>query len=187
AQPLSLDRFGEPLHRFDAFTLSGCNLRPTSRGTVRVSHRSVSAQPEIAPNYLSTPEDRHVAADILRATRRLVEQPALGRYHPEEYLPGAQVGDGEEELVQAAGEIGTTIFHPVGTARMGRRDDPGAVVDGRLRVFGLGGLRVIDASVMPHIVSGNTSTPTIMIAQKGAEMMLEDARNGVPVRQILAR
>ena len=177
-QPLSLDRFGEPLHRFPAVTVSACNLRPTSRGTIRLRSADPSAKPVIAPNYLSTPEDRRVAADAIRVTRRLMRQPALQPYRPEEYLPGPGVGDDEASLAKAAGDIGTTIFHPVGTAKMGLPSDPMAVVDERLRVFGLEGLRVVDASVMPTITSGNTNTPTLMIADKAAAMMIEDARKG---------
>ena len=174
-QPLSLDRFGEPLHRFPAITVSACNLRPTSRGTVRPRSADPAAPPLIAPHYLSTEADRRVAAEALRATRRLMAQPALARFRPEEYLPGPGVGDDDASLAKAAGDIGTTIFHPVGTARMGTPDDPEAVVDARLRVFGVAGLRVIDASIMPTITSGNTNTPTAGIAEKGAEMVLEDA------------
>ncbi len=175
-QPLSLDRFGEPLHRFPAITVSACNLRPTSRGTVRPRSADPAAAPLIAPNYLSTAADRHVAADAIRATRRLMAQPALARFRPEEYLPGPSVGDDDASLAQAAGDIGTTIFHPVGTAKMGTADDAQAVVDERLRLHGLAGLRVIDASIMPTITSGNTNTPTAGIAEKGAEMVLADAR-----------
>jgi choline dehydrogenase len=175
-QPLSLDRFGTPLHRFPAITVSPCNLRPSSRGTVRLTSADLAAAPEIRPNYLSTDEDRRVAADAIRLTRRLMRQPALARYHPEEFRPGPAVSDDDAELIHAAGDIGTTIFHPVGTAKMGLVSDPLAVVDERLRVHGLAGLRVIDASVMPTITSGNTNTPTIMIAAKGAAMVLEDAR-----------
>ncbi|MBI3199012.1 MAG: GMC family oxidoreductase N-terminal domain-containing protein [Rhodospirillales bacterium] len=175
-QPLSLDRFGEPLHRFAAVTVSACNLRPTSRGTIRLSSADPAAKPRIAPNYLSTPEDRRVAADAIRVTRRLMKQPALEAYRPEEYLPGPGVGDDEASLAKAAGDIGTTIFHPIGTAKMGLPSDPTAVVDARLRVFGLEGLRVVDASVMPTITSGNTNTPTIMIADKAAQMVIEDGR-----------
>jgi choline dehydrogenase len=171
-QPLSLDKFGEPLHRFPAITVSACNLRPTSRGTIRLRSADPSAKPMIAPNYLSTPEDRRVAADAIRVTRRLMKQPALQPYHPEEYLPGPSVGDDDASLAKAAGDIGTTIFHPIGTAKMGLPSDPMAVVDERLRVMGLDGLRVVDASVMPSITSGNTNTPTIMIADKAAEMIL---------------
>ncbi len=175
-QPLSLDKFGEPLHRFPAITVSACNLRPTSRGTVRLRSGDPAAKPIIAPNYLSTPEDRRVAADAIRVTRRLMKQPAMQAYRPEEYLPGASVGDDEASLAKAAGDIGTTIFHPVGTAKMGLPSDPMTVVDNRLRVIGLERLRVVDASVMPTITSGNTNTPTIMIADKAAQMMIEEGR-----------
>jgi choline dehydrogenase-like flavoprotein len=175
-QPLSLDKFGEPLHRFPAITVSACNLRPTSRGTIRLRSADPSAKPVIAPNYLGTYEDRTVAADAIRVTRRLMRQPAMQPYHPEEYLPGPSVGDDDASLAKAAGDIGTTIFHPVGTAKMGLPSDPHAVVDERLRVMGLQGLRVIDASVMPTITSGNTNTPTIMIADKAAGMVLADNR-----------
>lgn len=177
-QPLSLDKFGEPLHRFPAITVSACNLRPTSRGTVRLRSADPSAKPIIAPNYLATYEDRTVAADAIRVTRRLMRQPAMQPYRPEEYLPGASVGDDDASLAKAAGDIGTTIFHPVGTAKMGLPSDPHAVVDERLRVIGLQGLRVIDASVMPTITSGNTNTPTIMIADKAAAMVLADGKQG---------
>jgi choline dehydrogenase-like flavoprotein len=173
-QPLSLDKFGEPLHRFPAMTVSACNLRPTSRGTIRLRSADPSAKPMIAPNYLATIEDRRVAADAIRVTRRLMRQHAMQPYRPEEYLPGAGVGDDDASLAKAAGDIGTTIFHPVGTAKMGLPSDPMAVVDGRLRVMGLDRLRVIDASVMPTITSGNTNTPTIMIADKAARMVIED-------------
>jgi choline dehydrogenase len=178
-QPLSLDRFGEPLHRFPAITVSACNLRPTSRGTIRLRSADPADKPLIAPNYLSTPEDRRVAADAIRVTRRLMKQPAMQPYRPEEYLPGPGVGDDDASLAKAAGDIGTTIFHPIGTAKMGLPSDPMAVVDERLRVFGLERLRVVDASVMPTITSGNTNTPTIMIADKAASMMIEDARSRV--------
>ncbi|MBS0221893.1 MAG: GMC family oxidoreductase N-terminal domain-containing protein [Proteobacteria bacterium] len=177
-QPLSLDKFGDPLHRFPAVTISACNLRPTSRGTIRLRSADPLAKPMIAPNYLSTFEDKRVAADAIRVTRRLMRQPALQPYRPEEYLPGAGIGDDEASLAKAAGDIGTTIFHPVGTAKMGLPSDPTAVVDERLRVIGLEGLRVVDASVMPTITSGNTNTPTIMIADKAAGMIIEDARTG---------
>jgi choline dehydrogenase-like flavoprotein len=175
-QPLSLDRFGEPLHRFPAITVSACNLRPTSRGTIRLRSADPADKPVIAPNYLSTPEDRRVAADAIRVTRRLMKQPAMQPYTPEEYLPGPTVGDDDASLAKAAGDIGTTIFHPIGTAKMGLPSDPLAVVDERLRVFGLERLRVVDASVMPTITSGNTNTPTIMIADKAAAMIKEDAK-----------
>jgi choline dehydrogenase len=175
-QPLSLDRFGEPLHRFPAVTVSACNLRPTSRGTIRLRSADPAVAPLIAPNYLATDADRRVAADAIRVTRRLMAQPALRAFRPAEYLPGPGVGDDDASLAKAAGDIGTTIFHPVGTAKMGLPSDRLAVVDERLRVIGLERLRVIDASVMPTITSGNTNTPTIMIAEKGARFVLEDGR-----------
>jgi choline dehydrogenase len=175
-QPLSLDRFGEPLHAFAAFTASVCNVQPTSRGELRLRSRDPDAPPAICPNYLATDEDRRVAADSLRLARCIVAQPALRRFQPQEYLPGPGVGDDDASLVTAAGDIGTTIFHPVGTAKMGRETDPFAVVDERLRVFGVEGLRVVDASVMPTITSGNTNAPTMMIAEKGAALILDDAR-----------
>jgi len=170
-QPLSLDAFGQPLHRFPAFTASVCNLNPTSRGHVRITSAEPEAAPAIAPNYLSTPEDRQVAADSLRVTRRIVAQPALARYQPEEYKPGVQFQT-DEELARLAGDIASTIFHPVGTTRMGRANDPLAVVDSHLRVRGVAGLRVVDAGVMPTITSGNTNSPTLMIAEKAARWML---------------
>jgi choline dehydrogenase len=175
-QPLSLDRFGEPLHRFPAVTVSACNLRPTSRGEIRLRSADPAAAPVIAPNYLATVADRRVAADAIRVTRRLMAQQALRAFRPTEYLPGPGVGDDDASLAKAAGDIGTTIFHPVGTAKMGLPSDPSAVVDERLRMIGLERLRVIDASVMPTITSGNTNTPTIMIAEKGARFVLEDGR-----------
>lgn len=168
-QPLSLDKFGDPLHRFPAITVAACNLRPSSRGTIRINSPDPAAAPIIDPNYLATEEDRQVAADAIRVTRRLMQQPALARFKPDEYLPGPAYADAD--LARAAGDIGTTIFHPVGTAKMGPARDPMAVVDSALSVHGLSGLRVIDASVMPTITSGNTNTPTIMIAAKGAEMI----------------
>jgi choline dehydrogenase-like flavoprotein len=175
-QPLSLDKFGDPLHRFAAITVSACNLRPTSRGEIRLRSATPDAPPIIAPHYLTTDQDRSVAADAIRTTRRLMLQPALQRYQPTEYLPGPSVGDDDASLAKAAGDIGTTIFHPVGTAKMGLPSDPLAVVDERLRFYGIDGLRVIDASVMPTITSGNTNTPTAMIAEKGAAMIVEDSR-----------
>ena len=175
-QPLSLDKFGDPLHRFPAITVSACNLRPTSRGTVRIRSSRIDEAPMIAPNYLSTDQDRRVAADAIRTTRRLMQQPVLQKYSPSEYLPGPSVGDDDASLAKAAGDIGTTIFHPVGTAKMGLASDPSAVVDERLRFFGISGLRIADASVMPTITSGNTNTPTAMIAEKAAAMILEDSR-----------
>jgi choline dehydrogenase len=177
-QPLSLERFGEPLHTFPAFTASVCNLQPTSRGELRLRSADPTAPPAISPNYLSTDEDRRVAADSLRVTRHIVAQPALARFKPREYLPGPSTSDDDASLIKAAGDIGTTIFHPVGTAKMGRQSDPLAVVDDRLRVIGVEGLRVIDASVMPTITSGNTNAPTMMIAEKGAAFIIEDAKRG---------
>jgi len=174
-QPLSLDKFGDPLHRFPAFTASVCNLRPTSRGYVRIESPDPRAAPAIQPNYLATPEDHRVAADSLRLTRRIARAGALARYQPEEFLPGPQV-QSDAELVKAAGDVGTTIFHPVGSCRMGRGDDPAAVVDPRLRVRGLDGLRVVDASIMPAITSGNTNSPTLMIAERGADMLRADRK-----------
>ncbi|MCB9992443.1 MAG: GMC family oxidoreductase N-terminal domain-containing protein [Hyphomicrobiaceae bacterium] len=171
-QPLSLDKFGDPLHRFPAVTVSACNLRPTSRGTVRITSPEIGAHPEIAPNYLSTENDRLIAAEAIRLTRRLMSQNRLKQYQPEEYLPGPAVGDSPEELAKAAGDIGTTIFHPVSTCKMGLESDPMAVVDKDLKFFGLEGLRIADASVMPTITSGNTNTPTIMIAEKASEAIL---------------
>jgi len=175
-QPLSLDRFGEPLHTFPAFTASVANLQPTSRGSIRLRSPDAAVAPAIQPNYLSTEQDRRVAAQSIRVTRRIVAQPALAPFHPTEYLPGAGVDDDEATLVKAAGDIGTTIFHPVGTAKMGLPSDPMMVVDERLRVAGVERLRVIDASAMPTITSGNTNAPTMMIAEKGAAMVLADAR-----------
>ncbi len=172
-QPLTLDKFGDPLHPFPGFTASVCNLRPTSRGHIRIKGPDPLAAPAIRPNYLSTPEDRQVAADAIRLTRRIAAGQALARFSPEEFRPGPQISS-DEDLARAAGDIATTIFHPVGTCKMGQ--DPMAVVDERLRVRGIDGLRVIDASIMPTITSGNTNSPTIMIAEKGAAMMIEDAR-----------
>jgi choline dehydrogenase-like flavoprotein len=176
-QPLSLDRFGEPLHTFPAFTASVCNVRPTSRGAVWLRSRDPAEAPRIKPNYLATDEDRRIAANAIRLTRRIVAQPALQKFHPDEYLPGPQLRDDDEQaLIKAAGDIGTTIFHPIGTAKMGLASDPMTVVDGRLRVAGIERLRVVDASVMPTITSGNTNAPTMMIAEKGAAMIRADAK-----------
>jgi choline dehydrogenase len=169
-QPLSLDKFGDPLHPFPAITPSVCNLRPTSRGWVRIRSRDPAEHPEIKLNYLSTPEDRKVAIDAMRYTRRIMASKAMAKYEPEEIRPGPAVQT-DAELERAAGELGTTIFHPVGTCRMG--SDPMAVVDDRLRVLGVDRLRVVDASVMPRITSGNTNAPTYVIAEKGARMILE--------------
>jgi choline dehydrogenase len=170
-QPLSLEKFGDPLHGFPAFTASVCNLRPTSRGHVRIASGDSYAAPKITPNYLSTTEDRKTAAAALGLTRRIVAAPALARYKPEEHKPGPHYRT-EDELAEAAGQIGTTIFHPVGTCKMGRPDDPAAVVDSQLRVKGVDRLRVVDASVMPFITSGNTNSPTLMIAEKTAQQIL---------------
>jgi choline dehydrogenase-like flavoprotein len=172
-QPVSLDKFGDPLHFFPAMTASVCNLRPESRGSVHIKGPDFAAQPAIRPNYLSTPADRDVAVKAIRLTREIVRQPAFARYKPEEYKPGPSY-ETEAELEQAAGEIGTTIFHPVGTARMGA--DPDSVVDPRLKMRALKNLRIADASIMPNITSGNTNSPTIMIAEKAAEMILADHR-----------
>ena len=170
-QPLSLEAFGQPLHPFNAFTASVCNLNPTSRGAVRIRSASSADAPSIAPQYLSTDADRAVAAASLRLTRRIVAMPALAKYAPSEVKPGRQY-ESDAELAQLAGDIGTTIFHPVGTAKMGPAADPMAVVDARLRVHGVRGLRVVDASVMPTITSGNTNSPTLMIAERAAAWML---------------
>jgi choline dehydrogenase-like flavoprotein len=177
-QPLSLDRFGEPLHTVPAFTASVANVQPTSRGYVRLASPDPADKPAIQPNYLSTDDDRRVAVDSIRVTRRIVAQPALMPFKPVEHLPGLAIApdDDEAALAKAAGDVGTTIFHPVGTARMGRETDAMAVVDERLRVHGLDRIRVVDASVMPTITSGNTNSPTMMIAEKGAAMIREDAR-----------
>ncbi|QNA87248.1 choline dehydrogenase [Massilia sp. Dwa41.01b] len=179
-QPLSLEKFGDPLHGFPAFTASVCHLRPTSRGHVRLAGQDSYAAPKITPNYLSTQEDRQTAAAALSLTRRIVAAPALARYGPQEFKPGPLYRT-EEELAQAAGLIGTTIFHPVGTCRMGRRDDPLAVVDSDLRVIGVDGLRVVDASIMPFITSGNTNSPTLMIAEKAADAIRAARTKNLPV------
>ncbi|NMG02429.1 GMC family oxidoreductase N-terminal domain-containing protein [Azoarcus taiwanensis] len=174
-QPLSLDKFGDPLHTFPAFTASVCDLRPTSRGWMKIRDRDPGSAPRIAPCYLSTDADREKAARAIRLTRKIASQPALAPYLPSEHLPGPAY-DTDEQLAEAAGNIGTTIFHPVGTCKMGREDDESAVVDSRLRVRGLQGLRVVDASIMPTITSGNTSSPTIMIAERGAAMIRGDRK-----------
>jgi len=173
-QPLSLDAFGEPLHAFPAFTASVCNLNPTSRGTVRIRSNRFADAPAIAPNYLSTDADRKVAADSLRVTRRIAAQPALARYKPQEWKPGVQY-QSDEDLARLAGDIATTIFHPVGTTRMGADGDPMAVLDARLRVRGVQGLRVVDAGAMPTITSGNTNSPTLMMAEKAAGWIRAEA------------
>jgi len=172
-QPLSLDKFGDPLHPFPAFTASVCNLRPTSRGHVRIKIADPRAHPAIVLNYLATPEDRKVAAEALRLTRKIAAQPALAKYEPQEFKPGLDVQT-DDQLAKAAGDIGTTIFHPVGTCRMGVATDRSAVVDSRLRVHGLERLRVVDASIMPTITSGNTNSPTLMIAERGSDMIRQD-------------
>jgi choline dehydrogenase len=174
-QPLSLERFGEPLHPFPAFTASVANLRPASRGSVRIKSPDPRAAPAIRPGYLSADADRKIAAESLRLTRRIAQQPALAKYAPSEFLPGANF-QSDEELARAAGDIGTTIFHPVGTCRMGPDSDVRAVVDARLRVRGIERLRVVDASIMPTITSGNTNSPTLMIAERGSDMIREDRK-----------
>jgi choline dehydrogenase len=171
-QPLSLDKFGDPPHAFPAITVSVCNLRPSSRGHVRLTSPDPRAAPEIRLNYLSTDEDQRIAVQSLRLARRIITgSETMKKYAPEEFLPGPSF-QSDAELVTAAGNVGTTIFHPVGTCRMGRDDD--SVVDARLRVRGVARLRVIDASIMPTITSGNTASPTIMIAEKGAAAVIED-------------
>ncbi|MBJ2157598.1 GMC family oxidoreductase [Variovorax sp. IB41] len=174
-QPLSLDAFGDPLHSFPAFTASVCNLNPTSRGSVRIKSRRFEDAPAIAPNYLSTDEDRKVAADSLRVTRRIASQPALAKYKPEEWKPGVQY-QSDEDLARLAGDIATTIFHPVGTTKMGADGDAMAVLDAKLRVRGIQGLRVVDAGAMPTITSGNTNSPTLMMAEKAAGWIVEANR-----------
>jgi choline dehydrogenase len=170
-QPLSLDKWGEGLHPFGAFTASVANVRPSSRGSVHLASPDPAAPPAIRPNYLSTEEDRRVAVQALRLARRIVGEAPLAKYRPQEHRPGADLVS-DAELLQAAGEIGTTIFHPVGTAKMGLASDPMAVLDERLRVRGVEALRVVDASAMPRITSGNTNSPVVMIAEKGAAMIL---------------
>ena len=170
-QPLSLEKFGDALHGFPAFTASVANVRPTSRGSVHARSSNASDPPRIVTNYLSTPEDRKVAADAITLTRRIVAAPALARFKPVEYKPGTHLTT-QQELMRAAGDIGTTIFHPVGTLKMGADGDARAVTDARLKVRGVDRLRVVDASVMPTITSGNTNAPTMMIAEKAAEMIL---------------
>ena len=174
-QPLSLDAFGEPLHSFPAITASVCNLNPSSRGSVSLKSPDFKVPPAIAPNYLSTDEDRKVAADSLRVTRRIMSQAAMAAFEPEEFKPGVQYQT-DEELARLAGDIASTIFHPVGTTRMGREDDPMAVVNSQLQVRGIRGLRIVDAGVMPTITSGNTNSPTLMIAEKAAHWMARDAK-----------
>jgi choline dehydrogenase-like flavoprotein len=175
-QPLALPKFGEAMYSFPAITISVCNLRPESRGSIHAASADPDAAPAIQPNYLSTEADRVTAVESIRLVRRIVDQAPLRRFSPQEFVPGDAL-QSDAELAKAAGDVGTTIFHPVGTAKMGVEGDAGAVVDERLRVRGVGKLRVIDASVMPRIVSGNTNSPTIMIAEKGAEMLLQDVRS----------
>lgn len=174
-QPLSLDAFDKPLHEFPAFTASVCNLNPTSRGTVQIRSDRASDAPMIAPNYLSTEEDRKIAADSIRQIREIVSKPALSKYEPVEWRPGVQF-QSDTELAKLAGDIANTIFHPVGTTKMGHESDAMAVVDSHLRVHGVRGLRVVDAGVMPNIVSGNTNSPTLMIAEKAAGFILRETR-----------
>ncbi len=171
-QPLSLEKFGDPLHDFNAFTASVCDLQPTSRGSIHAASADPKAAPHIRANYLSTDADRQVAAESIRLTRNILKAPAMAAYKPEEHLPGAAF-ETDEQLQEAAGRIGTTIFHPVGTCKMGRAEDPTAVVDSHLRVHGIAGLRVVDASIMPTITSGNTNSPTIMIAERASDLIRE--------------
>ena len=175
-QPLSTEKLGDPLHPFEAFTASVCNLRPESRGHVRIKTEDSRVPPKIQPDYLSDPADRKVAADAIKLTRKIVSSPAMKKFEPEEFKPGIEFAS-DNELAREAGNIGTTIFHPVGTCKMGPTSDKMAVVDERLKVYGLQGLRVVDASVMPTITSGNTNSPTLMIAEKASDMILKDARN----------
>ncbi|MBL8576230.1 MAG: GMC family oxidoreductase N-terminal domain-containing protein [Mesorhizobium sp.] len=175
-QPVSLDKFGDPVHAFPAITASVCNLRPDSRGSTHIAGPEWRTQPAIRPNYLSTETDRVTAVDSIRQARRIAAQPAFAQYGPQEFRPGPDYSS-DEEIGRVAGDIGTTIFHPVGTCRMG--NDPAAVVDPRLRFRGLRNLRVADASIMPTIVSGNTNSPTMAIAEKAAQMILADSRNAV--------
>jgi choline dehydrogenase len=166
-----LDKFGEDLHSFNAFTASVCNLQPSSRGSVHIVSANTHTPPRIDPNYLATAEDQQVALDAMRLTRKIVSQPSLKPYCPVEYKPGAHLVN-DDELRHAAGEIGTTIFHPVGTCKMGSLSDPLAVLDSQMRVIGVKGLRVVDASAMPTITSGNTAAPTMMIAIRAAELLM---------------
>ena len=173
-QPLSTDKLGEDLHPFEAFTASVCNLRPDSRGSIHIDSSDAMRQPTIRPNYLSTESDRRVTADAIRLTRKICAAPGLEPYNPVEFRPGPEIGHDDESLAKAAGNIATTIFHPVSTCRMGQDDR--AVVDDRLRVHGINSLRVVDASIMPTITSGNTNSPVVMIAEKAAEMIIQDGR-----------
>ncbi len=175
-QPLSLDKFGSPLHKYNAITPSVCNLRPSSRGTVALKSNKPDDAPAIAPNYLSTQADLDVAVAGLKFTRKIMAAPALAAFNPKELKPGSEV-TAEEDLQRAAGDLGTTIFHPVGTCKMGPVHDTSAVVDDELRVHGIHGLRVIDASIMPTITSGNTNAPTVMIAERGADFIRKAYRH----------
>ena len=170
-QPLSLDKFGEPLHSFGAITASVCNLRPTSRGSIEICSANAAVAPCIKPNYLSTPEDRRVAIDSIYLTRKIMNTAVFREFLPEEYLPGREITT-ETDLVHAAGAIGTTIFHPCGTCKMGPKTDLASVVDSSLRVHGMQGLRVVDASIMPMITSGNPCAPVVMIAEKAADIII---------------
>lgn len=183
-QPLSLERFGEPLHKFPAITASVCNLRPSSRGSVHAKSADFTEAPSIDPRYLSTDEDRKVLVDAVRLTRKIMSSPVLNTHQPSELKPGRQ-HESDEDIGRVARDSATTIFHPVGTAKMGH--DRMAVVDEQLKVHGIRGLRVVDASVMPTITSGNTNAPTLMIAEKAAEMILKEhrARVLVPARPTL--
>ena len=172
-QPLSLEAFGGGLHDFPAVTVSVCNLNPTSRGSIQIKSADFREAPKIAPNYLNTDEDRKVAADSLRQVRDIMGQPAMAKYQPDEFKPGVQYRS-DDELAKLAGDIATTIFHPVGTVKMGHKDDDTAVLDPHLRLKGISGLRVVDASVMPEITSGNTNSPTLMIAEKAAGWILSN-------------
>ena len=171
-QPLSLDKFGDPLHSFNAITPSVCNLRPTSRGQIEIRSPKIEDAPSIKLNYLSTGSDQEIAVQGLKFTRKIMQADALKPYAPQEWKPGPTLTT-DEQLLEAARNLGTTIFHPVGTCKMG--SDTMAVVNDRLQVHGVDGLRVIDASIMPTITSGNTNAPTVMIAERGSKFILEDA------------
>ena len=172
-QPLSLDKFGDDLHSFDAITPSVCNLRPASRGHVHIRSADSGDAPAISPNFLSAAEDLQTAVEGIRFTRRIMQSAGLARFSPQEWKPGPEF-QSDTDLSKAAGDLGTTIFHPVGTCKMGA--DDAAVVDDRLRVRGVARLRVIDASIMPTITSGNTNAPTVMIAEQGAKFVLSENR-----------
>mmetsp|Transcript_17780 Transcript_17780/g.21911 ORF Transcript_17780/g.21911 Transcript_17780/m.21911 type:complete len:208 (-) Transcript_17780:555-1178(-) len=169
-QPLSLDSFNEPMHNFPGLTASVCNLRPTSRGSVSLTSPDVLKKPDIDPNYLNTENDKAVAANSLKLTRKILQARSFQHYEPEEYFPGKEIQT-DEELTRAAGNIATSIFHPVGTCKMGKESDTMAVVDPRLRLYKHTGIRIVDASIMPTITSGNTNSPTVMIAEKAADMI----------------